>query len=98
MSTAEYLVCPYCGMNRVLQKLGTNAKRPLTTIKGRSRLNVVDPHTGPFIDIRDISGGKGSGFKRIDFHTLVEVKNDPAYADLVKQLKEHSQLILDILS
>lgn len=97
MADDRWLVCPFCGMSRKLIKSGTEAKKPLSEVKGVPRFDVVNPKDSPFIDIRDVSGGRGSGFPRIDYKSLESVLDDPEYADLIEQLYSHCTTILAVL-
>lgn len=93
----RFLVCPFCGMNRKLIKSGTNTEKIIDQIKPPSKLDVVDIETRPFIDHRDISGGRGSGFPRVSFETLAQVKDWPEYADLIEGLKRQCHAVLKLL-
>ncbi len=54
-----YIVCPLCGLNRVLEKKGTQAeKRGKLGKVGRISFDKLDPETAPFVDIREAPGGK----------------------------------------
>lgn len=97
MSDNRWLVCPFCGLSRKLIKSGIEAKKSLKVIKGLPKFDVVDPTSGVFIDYRDITGGRGSGFPRIDFETLEQIKNNPEYEDLILQLRSHCDKILSTL-
>ena len=91
----DYAACPLCGRNRIID----------TRDKGRIRWNYVkDLGSFEFIQIR-AGGGKvggigggyrgsapGIGFKLVGYRTLVEVMDDPVYADVVKGLRD--QLVL----
>ncbi len=94
-SQHEYAACPTCGRNRIIE----------TNNKGRIRWNfVTDLGAFEFIQVREGGGkvgGVGKGYRGsapgIGFHlvrakTLVEVLDDPAYADVVKGLRD--QLVL----
>lgn len=97
MADDRWVVCPLCALNRKLIKSGMDSKKPIKEIKGAARFDKVDPRTAPFIDIRDISGGRATGFPRIDFKTLEEVKDDPEYRDLVNQIRTQCELILHVI-
>lgn len=61
----KMIVCPLCGMSRVLYKSGS--RMMIATgevpekVKGRVRFDLLDPKTAPFIDEREASGGAGGG-------------------------------------
>jgi len=53
------IVCPFCGMGRVLEQKGTRAERRGDPVRPkRIRFDQVDPRTAPFVDIREAPGGK----------------------------------------
>ncbi len=100
MAEGYWVVCPLCGLNRKLHKTGGYAeryKKPLTKKKGETRFDRLSPESAPFIDIRETGGGRGTGFPRIGQLTLEEVKDNPLYSDLVKQIVEQSKKVLEIL-
>lgn len=109
MAEVIYIVCPLCGMNRVLEKTGASAiTRGLTVkeVKGRIRFDHIDferyivqvreRSTGPEAKKRLRRGG-GTGFVLKDGLTLAEMKDDMTYSDLIQQIRHSCQAILDIL-
>ena len=97
MADNRWVVCPLCALNRKLIKSGLESKKPISEVKGAVRFDKVDPETAPFIDIRDVSGGRGSGFPRIDYMTLAHVKDDPEYKDLIAQIRAQCHKILEVI-
>jgi len=82
----RWLICPLCGWGKKYK-----------TEKKTKSLNVVDPESGPFIDHRDLSGGRGSGFARIYVELLEDIKNNPEYEELIDGLRDNCLKILDII-
>lgn len=110
MAEVIYIVCPLCGMNRVLEKKGTGAIArgvTITEIKGRIRFDHIDLATAPIVQIREraegpektkrMRRGGGSGFVFKEGFTLNEVKDNPEYQDLIEQVKLTARNILEIL-
>lgn len=97
-STVTFIVCPFCGLGRPIEKLGSRAilKKRFRGPKGNPRFDVADPETSPFIDFRTALGGRG-GFPRESFLTLVEASKDPQYEDLVHQIVTQARKILRVL-
>lgn len=87
MNDNRWLVCPFCGWGK-----------KFVTKKGRARLDRILPGEGGFIDFRDISGGRGSGFPRVTTITLKEAQEQPDYMDLIIQLRNQCNSILQVLS
>jgi len=111
MAEVIYVTCPLCGLNRVLDKKGSSAiARGLTIskVKGRIRFDQVDLDKAAIVQIRErktgpeprkrLRRGGGSGFAFKQGMTLKEMKDNPDYADLIRQLKSSCQNILKILS
>jgi hypothetical protein len=110
MAGIIYIVCPLCGMNRVLEKTGSSAiARGLTIrkVKGRIRFDHIDLTRAPIVQVRERQEGKeaqrrltrggGTGFVFREGLTLMQMKRKPEYADLVKQIKETALEIIKIL-
>jgi hypothetical protein len=88
MVQKEFVVCPLCARNRLIEVPG----------KGQVRWDFVDLGASEFIQTREGGGKKaggggyrgsapGSGFYLISSKTLVEVLDDPSYSDLVEGMK-----------
>jgi len=86
MKDDRWLICPFCGWGKKLK-----------TARQTNTLNRVEPDTGPFIDHRDIQGGRGYGFPRMFFETLGEIKNKEEYQDLISGLKRQCLEVLKVL-
>lgn len=95
MVKKDYIVCPVCGWNRVLE----SEKR---SKKGKSfRWPVIDLGTFFMVQVREGGGKKagsgvkgrgkapGSGFHLIPSEslTLQEARNDPKYTDVLDEVK-----------
>jgi len=82
-----YVVCPLCGLNRVLEKLE----------KGRIRFGNFDLENSYFIQVRYSTGGRASGFwlNEEESKRISDVANDPAFRDLLLQIKEQCKAILN---
>ena len=77
----EYFVCPLCARNRPLK----------SKTKGQIKWDYVDLNTAPILQVRDDTGGRGSGFPLIESKTLTEILEDPEYREILEGLK--TQLI-----
>ena len=105
MKQGIYIVCPLCGLNRKLNKSGINSSKPIRgSIEGAgARFDRIDPRSSPFIDIRDMTGGRSSGFPRVGFSTLEDVmrdvrtQNGSGYTDLIDQLRMKCKDILSVI-
>ena len=110
MAEIIYIVCPLCGMNRVLEKKASSALargKEIPAIKGRIRFDQVDLENGIIVQVRERAVGKeetkrrrrggGSGFTVKGGVTLEEMKSRPEYADLLNQIMESAQKIIDKL-
>jgi hypothetical protein len=111
MAEIIYVVCPMCGLNRPLEKKGTNAIArglPIKEIKGRIRFDQIDLESGYILQIRERPSGPeriqrfrrggGPGFPFLRGETLRDMKSNPIYKDLIDQIKETAENILSILS
>lgn len=107
MAEVIYIMCPMCLMNRVLDKKGSVAiARGLTIseIKGRIRFDQIDLNEAPIVQVRErkegserarrMRRGGGTGFVFKRGLTLDEMKDDPKYQDLIKQMKTTAGEIL----
>lgn len=74
----EYFVCPLCARNRPLK----------SKTKGRIKWDYVDLNTAPILQVRDDTGGRGSGFPLISSKTLQEISGDPNYAEVLEGMKK----------
>lgn len=110
MAEIIYIVCPMCGMNRVLEKKGTSAlARGVTVseVKGRIRFDHVDLENGIIVQIRERAEGKeptkrlqrggGTGFILKRGMTLEQMRARPEYRDLIDQIRNSAQGIADRL-
>lgn len=103
-----YIVCPMCGLNRILEKTGAMAKRisarggklrkPLGSKEpGRIRFDTVNLESAIILQIRDPRGGRGGGLKVVDGLRLEELKDKEEYSDLLEQLRAQCESILEVL-
>lgn len=110
MAEVVYIVCPMCGMNRVLEKKASTAlarSKDVSEVKGRIRFDHVDLENGIIVQVRERMGGKepvkrrgrggGTGFPLKRGMTLEQMKARPEYSDLVDQIRESAQNIIDKL-
>jgi len=81
----RWLICPFCGWGKKYKSK-----------KGVAKLNVVSPNSS-FIQHRDMSGGRGSGFKSLYMESILDIKDDPEYKNLLLGLKDHCKEILEAL-
>lgn len=97
-------------MSRVLEKTGAGAIArglPITEIKGRIHFDHIDLEAAPIVQVRErqhgpeaqkrLTRGGGPGFIFREGLTLAEMKDNPAYNDLIKQLRQTVSAILKIL-
>jgi hypothetical protein len=80
----EYVTCPLCGLNRVLDKHA----------KGRVRWDTVDPETALILQVR-CGGGWGSGFyldeeRSMTFEKMVRV---PEHRAMVVAIRDQAARI-----
>ena len=82
-----YIVCPLCGLNRVLVKWE----------KGRIRFGNFDLKNSFFIQTRYVRGGRGSGFwlNENESRRISEITDDNEFRDLLVQIKNQCQAILN---
>jgi hypothetical protein len=82
-----YIVCPLCGMNRVLEKIE----------KGRIRFGNFDLERSFFVQIRYSTGGRASGFwlNENESKRFSDVANSPEFRDLLAQIKNQCKAILN---
>lgn len=83
----EYMTCPLCGLNRVLDKHA----------KGRVRWDMVDPETALILQVR-VGGGWGSGFYLDEEKSLTfnQLGSRPEYRALVIAIRDQAARILRI--
>jgi len=111
MGEVVYITCPLCGMNRVLEKKGTSAMIrgiAIREIKGRIRFDHLDLAMAPIVQVRERERGKeekkrlrtggGPGFIFKRGITLLDMKDDPTYNDVIDQIKSTAMEILKIIS
>ena len=84
---AEYVVCPACWMARKLEKMR----------KGRVRFGGFAPDSSYLIQVRNVAGGRASGFPVLRGYTIDEVKGMPEHKELLNELKAACQRILEKL-
>ena len=107
-----YIACPMCCLNRKLHKTGMMAERlynrPLKPRgkgrvlgdepKGRIRFGSLDLESSWVVQVRDPKRGpEGGGLQMVDGQTLEEMVADPAYSDLIDQMRERCKEILKIV-
>jgi len=86
----EYVVCPLCGRNRVME---LSSERSAAKNKlGRIDWNFFDPETSAFIQIR-AGGGRGSGFHLIESLTWPQASGQLKYAALIEDIKAQIKVI-----
>lgn len=101
MARVEYIVCPLCGMNRVLRSHKRADKgKPEIVRFNHARLPEIEEMD--ILQIREGGGkqvgtgggpgsGKGSargiGFRKVGGMTLEEIMNDPEYDSILEDLK-----------
>ena len=81
---AEYVVCPCCFLNRKLEKMR----------KGKVRFGGFAPESSYLIQVRNVAGGRASGFPVLRGYTIDEVKGMPEHKELLNELKTACQRIL----
>jgi len=84
---AEYIVCPACWMARKLFK----------TRKGKVRFGGFAPESSYLIQVRNVAGGRASGFPVLRGYTIDEVKGMPEHKELLGELKTACRRILEKL-
>ncbi len=110
MAEIVYIVCPMCGMNRVLEKKASSAlARGVTVseVKGRIRFDHMDLENGIIVQVRERAEGKeptkrlrrggGTGFTFKHGMTLEQMRTRPEYRDLIDQIRNSAQDILNRL-
>lgn len=110
MVEVVYIVCPMCGMNRVLEKKASSAlarSMDVSEVKGRIRFDHVDLENGIIVQVRERVEGKeqvsrrgrggGMGFPLKRGMTLEQMIAQPKYRDLIDQIRESAQKIIDKL-
>lgn len=110
MAEVVYIVCPMCGMNRVLEKKASTAlarSMDISEVKGRIRFDHVDLENGIIVQVRERVEGKeqvkrrrrggGTGFPLKRGMTLEQMRAQPEYSDLINQIRESAQKIIDKL-
>jgi len=86
MPTKPYVNCPLCSLNQVMDKKS----------KGLVDYRKWDIKS-EFIQIRDVAGGRGSGFPKVDSLTLHDavLSGNPDYDQVLQRLKEQLLTVLD---
>ena len=110
MAEVFYVVCPFCGLNRPLEKTGASAIArglSITSIKGRIRFDQIELDKAPIVQVRERQAGAeaqprmrrggGTGFVFRYGLTLEEMKDNPAYQDLLEQMKSTATELLRVL-
>jgi len=98
VTTVVFIVCPLCGMGRVLEKKGSRAliegKNIPFPYKGRIHFNYFRPDM-PFVDLR--KAGEKRGFRRYDYISFEKSKEFKGVKDLLDQIGVSCQGILKVL-
>jgi len=98
VTTVVFIVCPHCGMNRILEKTGLEALRGGKSISfpynGRIRFDFFRPDM-PFVDLRE-ANGKG-GFPRYNYVSFEKAREFDGVKDLLDQIKLSCKGILKVL-
>jgi len=102
MAEGYWIVCPFCGLSRKIDKTGAYAKRygkEITSKKERIRFDKLNPEEAVFIDVRETGLGRGAGFPRINelCKTIKEAKDNPEYKEFIEQIKNQILKIQKIL-
>jgi len=98
MAKKEYVVCPLCGFNKVLQSMKRMEKIGTENLKWA----VLDLDTAFILQVREGGGKKsdtgaigrgkapGSGFHLVESEslTLSEMLQDGAYSDILSQMRD----------
>lgn len=86
-SEIHYFTCPLCGKSH-----------PMKYKNSILRSDHLDIELGELLQVR-YAGGRGSGFYKdpSQSKTLLQVKEDPQYADLIEQIKTKCTKILRVL-
>ena len=97
MAQVIFIVCSLCARSRVLEPKGTGAlmagtpkaKALLQAFgpKGRIRFDRLDPATDPFVQVREVPGGRGGGSTVVEVLTLAQAHDHGEVEDLIAQLK-----------
>jgi len=82
----EHVVCPLCFMNQMM----------IQSRKGLIEYRKWKP-SDEFIHFRDYTGGRGSGFPKVDEITLHEAVNagNPDYTEVINRMKEQLLVVLE---
>jgi len=110
MGKVIYIVCPLCGMNRVLEKTGAGAIArglTITEIKGRIHFDHMELSGASIVQVREsqegpepkrrMRRGGGTGFVFKEGLTLEEMRDSGEYDDLVEQILSQITSIQTIL-
>ena len=97
MAQVVFIVCPCCARSRVLAPKGSGAlmagtpkaKALLQAFgpKERIRFDKLDPATDPFVQVREVPGGRGGGSSVVEVLTLAQAHDHGEVEDLIAQLK-----------
>jgi ssDNA-binding Zn-finger/Zn-ribbon topoisomerase 1 len=85
-----YIVCPLCGLNRVLEKWE----------KGKIKFGNFDLEKSFFVQVRYSTGGRASGFwlNENESKRISEIANNEEFRDLLIQIKNQCKAILKYFS
>lgn len=99
-----FVKCPCCGWSHKLFKTGKAAierNKPILTVKGWFKFDSgkMDMNTAPFIDVRDMTGGRGRGLYRIpeECLTLKQAMQREKYQEIIESLRNQIKQIEKIL-
>lgn len=100
----RFVCCPLCSWSHKLYKTDTFVtlkSQRVGEAKGWFKFDSgkKDLKTAPFIDVRDVSGGRGRSLRRIaeECLTLKEAMDKEEYRDVIKSLKTQISKIQKIL-
>ena len=107
MAQVIFIVCPFCARSRVLEPKGSGAlmagtpkaKALLQAFgpKGRIRFDRLDPATDPFVQLREVPGGRGGGSSVVEVFTLAQAHQGAEVEDLIAQLKAQAAKLQAVL-
>ena len=99
MGRAEYIVCPLCGLNRVLRSKG-RAEKGKPEIARFNSMRLPEIEEMPILQVREGGGKKpgkwgkrgrggapGRGFKTVETYTIKDLMENPEYEEILQDLK-----------
>ncbi len=84
-----WVKCLLCAWSWKYRRTGRAARetgRPVAEVLGPVYLGQLDPDREAFIQFRDTSGGRGSGFPVVSHLTLAQAASDPLWRPLALQV------------